>query len=129
MDRVESMKAFTMYRHDVPDDTHPYGTKNEPDEPQFEGVVFSDGTVAVRWVTDYRSVSIWDSMAVLLAVHGHPEYGSKLVWHDIIESPAPSSIVTVTLPVVDTDFRKSIKKAQKKLNKLNKRGRVQRNAW
>ena len=74
------MKTFTMYRRDVPDATHNDNQKNAPDAPQFEGVVFSDGRVAVRWLTAKRSVSVWDCMDDLLAIHGHPEYGSVLVW-------------------------------------------------
>ena len=77
------MKTFTMYRHNTPTDTHNSDQVNPPDEPQFEGVVFSDGKVAVRWLTAKRSVSVWDSMEDLLAIHGHPEYGSVLVWHEV----------------------------------------------
>ena len=76
------MRIFTMYRKNVPDETHDANQKNAPDEPQFEGVEFSDGRVAVRWLTAKRSVSVWDSIGDMLAIHGHPEYGSVLVWHD-----------------------------------------------
>jgi hypothetical protein len=76
------MKRFTMYRQEVPDETHDENQKNPPDEPQFEGVVFSDGTVAIRWMTAKRSTSVWDSMEDMMAIHGHPEYGSVLEWHD-----------------------------------------------
>ncbi len=84
------MKTFTMFRRNVPDATHDANQKNAPDEPQFEGVVFSDGRVAVRWLTAKRSVSVWDCMDDLLAIHGHPEYGSVLCWTDPSES-LPSS--------------------------------------
>lgn len=73
------MRTFTMYRHAVPD-THDDNQRNAPDEPQFEGCVFSDGRVAVRWLTAKRSVSVWDSLDDMLAIHGHPEYDSELVW-------------------------------------------------
>ena len=78
------IKRFTMYRKGDLSLTHNTGQVNAPDEPQFEGVVFSDGSVAVRWLTQYRSTSIWPDLESLLAVHGHPEerYGSELVWHD-----------------------------------------------
>jgi hypothetical protein len=69
-----------MYRRNVPDETHDENQKNAPDEPQYEGVVFSDGRVAVRWLTAVRSVSVWDSMDDLLKIHGHPEFGSELEW-------------------------------------------------
>lgn len=76
------MKRFTMYRKATPTETHNSDQVNPPDQPQFEGVVFSDGYVAMRWLTAKRSVSVWQSMEDLLAIHGHPEYGSVLVWHD-----------------------------------------------
>jgi hypothetical protein len=49
---------------------------------QFEGVVFSDGTVCLRWMTEHRSHSVWSSMDEMLAVHGHLEYGTEIVWMD-----------------------------------------------
>ena len=76
------MRRFTMFRRNVPDETHDANQKNPPDEPQFEGVVFTDGSVAIRWRTAKRSTSLWDSLEDMLAIHGHPEYGSELVWHD-----------------------------------------------
>ena len=81
------MMLFTMYRANVPADTHDENQRNAPDEPQFQGVVFDDGKVAVRWLTAKRSVSVWDSMNDMLAIHGHPEYGSKLIWHDTAPLP------------------------------------------
>lgn len=77
------MQRFTMYRKAVPTDTHDENQRNAPEEPQFEGVVFTDGRVAVRWMTAKRSTSCWDSISDMLAIHGHPEYGSVLVWHDV----------------------------------------------
>jgi hypothetical protein len=77
------MKVFTAYRKNVPTDTHDENQRNDPDEPQFEGVVFSDGRVAVRWLTAKRSVSVWDSFDDLFAIHGHPEYGTEIVWHEV----------------------------------------------
>lgn len=80
------MRRFTMYRRNVPSETHNEEQANPPDEPQFEGVVFSDGKVVVRWLTARRSISIWDSMDDMLAIHGHSEYGSELVWHTLGEA-------------------------------------------
>lgn len=71
-----------MYRHNVPMETHDGNQANPPTEPQFEGVVFSDGVVAVRWLTAKRSTSIWNSIDDMLSIHGHPEYDSELIWHD-----------------------------------------------
>ena len=77
------MRRFTMYRKNVPDATHDANQKNAPDEPQFEGVLFSDGRMAMRWLTAKRSTSCWDSFDDMMAIHGHPEYDSVLVWHDV----------------------------------------------
>lgn len=82
------MRTFTMYRRAVPTDTHDENQRNAPDEPQFQGVVFDDGRVAVRWLTAKRSTSSWDSLEDMLAIHGHPEYGSELVWHAVPEELA-----------------------------------------
>ena len=76
------MRRFTVYRPAVPTDTHDENQRNAPDEAQFEGVVFSDGRVAVRWLTAKRSVSVWDCYEDMEAIHGHPEYGTRVVWHD-----------------------------------------------
>jgi hypothetical protein len=78
------MRCFTVYRRAVPDATHNADQKNAPDESQFEGVVFSDGRVAVRWLTAKRSVSVWDNLDDLLAIHGHPEYGSVWEWFALV---------------------------------------------
>lgn len=36
-----------------------------------EGCVFSDGTVALRWLTEHRSTVIYESAREVLAIHGH----------------------------------------------------------
>lgn len=76
------IRRFTMYRKGDLSQTHDKNQANAPDEPQFEGVVFSDGSVAIRWLTKMRSTSIWDNLETAMAIHGHPEYESELVWHD-----------------------------------------------
>jgi hypothetical protein len=78
------MECFRVYRKNVPRETHDANQANPPDEPQFEGVVFSDGRVAIRWLTAARSVSVWDSLEDLKKIHGHPEYGSVWYWMDTI---------------------------------------------
>jgi len=55
---------------------------NEPDAPQYQGVIFADGTVAMRWLTARRSHSVWSSFGEMFDVHGHPEYGTRIVWPD-----------------------------------------------
>jgi hypothetical protein len=47
--------------------------------PQFEGAVFSDGSVAVHWLTEIRSHSIWSSLEDFFADHRHPEYGTIMI--------------------------------------------------
>jgi hypothetical protein len=81
-ERKRVIRRFTCYRPNPPAEYYQQGTANPPDEPQFEGAVFSDGSVAVRWLTQFRSTSIWNSWADLEQVHGHPEYGTYITWHD-----------------------------------------------
>lgn len=76
------MRRFEVYRPCPPEDYRAQGAANAPDEVQFEGVVFSDGTVCVRWLTLYRSHSVWASFDDLAAIHGHPEYGTRIEWLD-----------------------------------------------
>jgi hypothetical protein len=77
------MQRFTAYRRNISErDTHNELQKNPDDMPQFEGVMFTDGTVAIRWLTACRSTSVWNSMEDMLNVHGHPEYGTYIAWHD-----------------------------------------------
>jgi len=76
------MRRFIGYRPNPPADYFETGAANPPDQPQYEGVLFTDGTVAVRWLTDYRSHSIWSSWPDFVAIHGHPEYGTQIDWLD-----------------------------------------------
>lgn len=77
------MKRFTAYRRNISQrDTHSALHKNADDEPQFEGVIWSDGTVTLRWLTPIRAHSVWKSIYDALAIHGHPEYGTVIEWHD-----------------------------------------------
>lgn len=36
-----------------------------------EGVVFSDGSTALRWLTEHRSTALYESAREVLAIHGH----------------------------------------------------------
>lgn len=77
------MKRFKVYRPNPPDNYRRDGFANAPDEVQFEGVEFSDGWVAVRWLTLHKSTSLWESFDELMAVHGHmEEYGTIIGWLD-----------------------------------------------
>lgn len=77
------MKMFQCYRPNVPD-THTADQKAAPDEVQFEGVVFSDGTCVLRWRTT-PSTSVWASFEDMAKIHGHPEYGTFFRWFDSVE--------------------------------------------
>jgi len=76
------MKRFIGFRPHPPAEYYEQGAANRPDEPQYEGVVFSDGTVAVRWLTENPSHSIWPDFATFHQIHGHPEYGTGIKWLD-----------------------------------------------
>lgn len=76
------MKRFQVYRPSPPLGYVEGGYANGPEDVQYEGVVFTDGTVAVRWLTEHRSTSIWKDFEELMAVHGHPEYGTCIDWLD-----------------------------------------------
>jgi hypothetical protein len=55
--------------------------------PDYEGVVFSDGTVVCRWLGIYRSHSVWTTWNDFYHVHGHPEYGTVITWLDGDDAP------------------------------------------
>jgi hypothetical protein len=74
------VRTFTVYRRSAPAEYTAAGIANPPDEVQFEGCLFNDGTVCIRWLTEFRSVSVWDSLESLERVHGHPEYETEWVW-------------------------------------------------
>lgn len=76
------MRRFVGYRPNPPREYYAAGAANAPDQPQYQGVEFDDGTVVCRWLTEYRSHSIWDSWTAFYAVHGHPEYGTRIEWLD-----------------------------------------------
>ncbi len=76
------MRTFTVYQKSPPTEYTAEGRANPPDQPQFQGVVFDDGSVAVCWLTAFPSISVWGSLEALKRVHGHPEYGTAWVWAD-----------------------------------------------
>lgn len=81
------MQRFTAYRRAISArDTHNDLQKNPDDVPQFEGVIWTDGSVTLRWLTACRSTSVWANIEDCLNIHGHPEYGTEIEWHD---GPAP----------------------------------------
>ena len=74
------MKTFIVFRTLDISDTHNENQCNDPSEPQFEGVVFADGKTVIHWLTKVGSVSVFDSFEDMMAIHGHPEYGTILKW-------------------------------------------------
>jgi hypothetical protein len=76
------MKRFLVYRENPPAEYREKGLANPADEAQLEGCIFSDGTVAIRWMTNHRSHSLWTSFEEFAAVHHHPEYGTLIKWLD-----------------------------------------------
>jgi hypothetical protein len=72
---------FVGYRPDAAAlGKHTADQLNPPELPQYQGVIFADGTCVMRWLTAKRSWSVWDSFAEMFTVHGHPEYGTRIVW-------------------------------------------------
>jgi hypothetical protein len=76
------MKRFEMYRKGDLSSTHNEFQANKPEEAQFQGVIFDDGTCVLRWLTSCRSTSIWNSFEEMMNIHGHPEYNSEIIWLD-----------------------------------------------
>lgn len=51
-----------------------------------EGVEFSDGTVALRWVaSDHRSTVLWESVRSVEVIHGH-DGRTVIRWKDVDET-------------------------------------------
>lgn len=84
------MRNFVCYRPEPPAEYVDKGLTNAGRDVDFEGTIFSDGTVVVRWLTDYRSHSIWPDWETLYRVHGHPEYGTVIEFGDGGEPPCPT---------------------------------------
>jgi hypothetical protein len=68
------MRRFQLDRHE--DATGVSGTGIVA-----QGVLFDNGKVALTWLTERPSVTVYDSMADLEAVHLH-EGATSLVWQD-----------------------------------------------
>jgi hypothetical protein len=65
---------------------------NPPDAPQYQGVIFADGTCVMRWLTARRSWSVWGSFGEMFDVHGHPEYGTRIAWPNGVPQEAAEVI-------------------------------------
>lgn len=80
-DKLCAPATFVGYRPQPPAEYIEKGITNAGARPDYEGVVFLDRTVAVRWLTAYRSTSIWPDLETFKQVHGHPEYGTVIEFH------------------------------------------------
>jgi hypothetical protein len=58
------MRRFVLWRTEDPNGTSGTGAV-------VEGIEFSDGRVALRWMTARRSTCTYDSMDDVEAIHGH----------------------------------------------------------
>jgi hypothetical protein len=47
-----------------------------------EGLCFSDGSVAMRWITAHTSTAIYQDMTDVVLIHGH-NGKTKVVWIDL----------------------------------------------
>ena len=79
------MRVFRGYRPNPPDEYEGKGITNSGLSADYEGVMFSDGTICVRWLTEYRSHSVWADWNSFYQVHGHPEYGTVIKWLTTVE--------------------------------------------
>lgn len=80
-------RTFTGWRPVPPNEYITGGLTNAGESCDYEGVIFSDGTVVIRWMTAYRSHSVWARWDDFWRVHGHPEYGTRIDFHDGGDTP------------------------------------------
>lgn len=76
------MRSFAGVRKQAPAEYVAGGLTNGPDAIDYQGVIFDDGSVAVRWLTQFRSTSVWSDWASFYHVHGHPEYDTVIKFND-----------------------------------------------
>ena len=58
------MRTFQLVRHE--DETGVSGTG-----AVAEGVEFTDGTAALRWMTEFKSTGFYESLKEIERIHGH----------------------------------------------------------
>ncbi len=80
-------RTFTGTRPAPPEEYRDKGITNAGVAPDYEGVIFSDLTVVIRWQTDFRSHSVWPCCEDFYQVHGHPEYGTVITFGDGGDAP------------------------------------------
>lgn len=76
------MRIFQGIRPEPPEEYRDKGITNAGAGADYEGVIFTDGTVVIRWMTAFRSHSVWASWGDFYQVHGHPEYGTVIEFAD-----------------------------------------------
>jgi hypothetical protein len=69
-----SMRRFTLVREEDVSGTSGIGVV-------AEGVEFSNGQVAIHWISQMESVNVYGNVKVLDKLHGH-EGRTKIVWMD-----------------------------------------------
>lgn len=77
-----AIRTFTGYRTQPPAEYIEKSITNSGSSADYEGVIFSDGTVVIRWLTAFRSHSVWACWDDFYQVHGHPEYGTTIEFAD-----------------------------------------------
>ena len=85
--KIATVRTFAGTRPQPPAEYRDKGITNAGTAPDYEGVIFGDGTVVIRWLTTFRSHSVWACWADFYQVHGHPEYGTVITFAD--GQPAP----------------------------------------
>lgn len=97
---LNSPRLFRLQRHQ--DVTDVSGAGHVAD-----GVEFADGTVVVRWLGDYASTVVWDSLDDAMQVHGHGG-ATQAVFTDVPENtPGPVNFTErgfANYAVIDTDY-------------------------
>jgi hypothetical protein len=49
-----------------------------------EGAIYSNTKVVLSWLTVHKSMCIYDSLAEMIAIHGHGS-NTRLVWDDEVQ--------------------------------------------
>lgn len=80
-------RGFAGYRPSPPPEYADKGITNSGRTADYEGVIFSDGAVVIRWLTEFRSHSVWADWESFYQVHGNPEYGTVIEFGDGGDAP------------------------------------------
>lgn len=68
------IRTFKLHRHEDASGVSGIGVV-------AEGVIFSNTKVIVSWLTIHKSMTVFDSLAEMLAIHGHGG-ATVVVWDD-----------------------------------------------